>query len=446
MKQKDQDRPSEDSATAIDDGLGRRMFLQRSSGLALGFLAADAIPAGAQEIKPKPKAAAAPAAPEKPPTPVTCAVIGLGDQGREILKALSVLPGADVKLVCDSYATIHKRALERAPKATAVEDYRKVLDDKSVAAVWVATPSHLHKDIVLAALQAGKAVYCEAPLASNISDARAIAQAALRAPKQVFQAGLQRRLNPLEQHVGGFFRTGVLSKIAQGRSTWNKKTSWRRAASTPERQTQLDWRLSSKTSGGLLGEVGIHQIDVASWFLRGRPLSVSGSGAVMVWKDGRDVADTVQCSFEFPGGVRYAFNATLANSFDGMSDIFQGTDAAVMVRSERAWMFKESDAPNLGWEVYATKENIGDETGIALVANATKLLDEGLDPAENRNAYTKGALFYACEAFLNAVRGQTKTTAGPVEGFEATVVALKAHEAVATGTKIMLGKELFALA
>jgi hypothetical protein len=115
------------------------------------------------------------------------------------------------------------------------------------------------------------------------------------------------------------------------------------------------------------------------------------------------------------------------------------------MHKDRAWMCKESDAPNLGWEVYATKEAIHDDTGIALVANATKLLDAGLDPSENRDAYTKGALYYACETFLEAVRGKAKTTCGPVEGLEATVVALKANEAVVTGNKVILGKELFAL-
>ncbi len=429
--------------------LDRRSFLQRSSGVAFGLFAAETVsgsPLLAQEIKPKP--AAKPAAAkvvEKPPAPVGCAVIGLGDQGREILRALQVVPGADIQMVCDSYPSIHKRALERAPKATPVEDYRKVLDNKSVQAVWIATPSHLHKDLVLAALQAGKHVYCEAPLAHTTDEAKVIAQAAMKAPRQVFQAGLQRRANHLEKHVYGFFRTGVLSKIASAGSQWNKKTSWRRPAATPERQTQLDWRLNNKLSGGLITEVGMHQIDAASWFLRGRPTSVQGFGATMAWKDGRDSHDTIQAVFEMPGGLRYSYGATLANSFNGSCDVFQGTDAAVMMRGERAWMFKESDAPNLGWEVYATKENIGDETGIALVANATKLLDAGLDPSENRNAYTKGAIYYACETFLNAIRGTEKTPCGPVEGYEATVVALKANEAILSGNKIVFRKEWFAL-
>lgn len=427
-----------------DRTLARRGFLRNGSGVALGLLAGDRLAfAQAQEVKPKAKPAPAPAAP--PPPTVTCAVIGLGDQGRELLKALGALPGVNVKAVCDSYPAIHKRALELAPKATAVDDARKVLDDKAVQAVWIATPTHRHKDLALAALQAGKHVYCEVPLAHTVDDARLIAQTARKHPKQIFQAGCQRRLNPLEQHVFGFFRTGALAKLAMGRASWSKKSSWRRAGGTPDREAALNWRLDKQVSTGLMGEIALHQVDVASWFLRNKPLAVTGMGTIAAWKDGREIADTVQCVFEYPNGFRHVYFATLANSFEADRDVFQGSDAAVMMHKDRAWLFKESDAPNLGWEVYATKEAIHDESGIALVANATKLLDEGLDPSENRDAYTKGPFYYSCESFLNAVRGTGKTACGPVEGFEATVVALKANEAVLTNSKVVFKKEWFAL-
>jgi predicted dehydrogenase len=420
----------------------RRSFITKSGGLAVGLAAHPGLLARAQEVKPK--AEAAPAKDEPPPSPVDCAVIGLGDQGREIVRALAALPGANVTLLCDGYEAVHKRSLERAPKATAVTDYRRVLDDKNVRAVWVATPTHQHREIVVAALEAGKHVYCEAPLAHTAADANAIAQAAVRHPKQVFQAGLQRRANPLETHVFGFFRTGVLSKVAMARAQYSKKTSWRRPAATKERQEQLDWRLDPKVSTGLLGEIGIHQIDVASYFLRAQPVSVTGFGGVMTWRDGRQVPDTVQAVFEYPGGLRLLYGATLGNSFQGSSETFQGSDAAVLLQSDRAWMIKEADAPNLGWEVYATKESLVDQTGIALVANATKLLDEGLDPSENKNAYTKGALYYAAEGFLASVRASAKSVVGWKEGYNATIVALKANEAILKGSKVTFRKEWFA--
>jgi predicted dehydrogenase len=416
--------------------LPRRSFLAGGSSAALGLLAGETL-ARAQELTPKGK-------PPVPPAPVTCAVLGLGDQGREIVKTLAELPGAQLKVLCDSHAAAHARALQLAPKATVVTDARRVLDDKDVQAVWIATPTHQHKELALAALAAGKHVYCEAPLAHTIDDAREIAQAAARS-KQAFQAGCQRRANPLEQHVFGFVRTGALAKLAMGRGHWNKKTSWRRAAAGAERERQLNWRLDKDVSPGLLAEVGIHQLDLASWFLRGRPLSVSATGGVMAWKDGRVVADTVQALLEYPNGVRYLYAATLASSFEADRDVFQGSDATVLLHKDRAWLLKESDAPNLGWEVYATKERLHDETGISLVANATKLLNEGKDPSENRAAYARGPLYYACEAFLAAAGGQGKVAADAAGGLEATVVALKANEALLTGSKVTFRKEWFAL-
>ncbi len=418
--------------------LDRRAFLGQGSSLALGLLASGSAGLHAEELV----APELPSDEETPGPPVGCAVIGLGPQGRAILRALTHAPGAQIIYVCDSYARAHKRALGIAANAAPVEDFRRVLDDADVRAVWVTTPSHLHRDIAVAALQAGKHVYCEAPLASHIEDAKAIAQTALQSPKLVFQAGLQRRSHPLSRSVLGFIRTGAPGRRVQMRSQWHKKNSWRRAAPTPEREEALNWRLSAETSGGLMAEVGIHQLDVGNWFLKSHPVSVTGFGGILAWRDGRDVPDTVQCLFEYPNAFHLLYDATLGSSFDGMYDLYQGRDATILLRDDRAWMFKEADAPSLGWEVYATKEKIGDETGIALVADATKLLAEGKKPGEHRERDPKKTpLYYACAAFLKAVREGTESECGAAEGYQATVIALKANEAVTTASRIVFEEE-----
>ena len=103
------------------------------------------------------------------------------------------------------------------------------------------------------------------------------------------------------------------------------------------------------------------------------PTAVTGFGSINFWKDGRDVPDTVQAVLGVPGGrFRFIYHATLANSFDGEYELLYGSDAAVMMRDSKAWMFKEVDSPLLGWEVYAAKETFYKETGIALVADASK--------------------------------------------------------------------------
>lgn len=402
--------------------------------------------------------------------PVSCAVIGCGIWGREILQTLATLPNAPVPAICDTYEPFLRRAKEAAPKAEAVQDYRQVLERKDVQAVIVATPTHQHREIVLAALQAGKHVYCEAPIAATVDDARAIAQAAKDAGKLNFQSGLQARSDPqnhflLVNHV----RAASYGKPVMARSQWHKKQSWRRASPNPEREKAVNWRLNKEISTGLVGELGIHQLDLITWFLNQRPAGVSGFGGILNWNDGRDVADTVQSVFEYPGGVNYFYDCTLANSFDADYNMIYGTDAAIMMRGSKAWLFKEVDSPLLGWEIYASKDQFYKETGIVLAANATKSVKNEAKSAES--AYADSPLHFALAAFIqnsrvtaNGVRdfvaaygadaeglsdylaGLSKArlpAAGYQEGFDATVTAIKANEAITKGQKIALQKEWF---
>jgi predicted dehydrogenase len=329
-----------------------------------------------------------------------------------------------------------------------------VLEDPAVKGVFVATPTHLHKQIVLDAIAAGKHVFCEAPLAHTVEDARAIALAGKNA-KTIFQVGLHNRTNPQHHHVKDFIESGdTMGNVARCSAQWNQKSSWRRAAPTPERENDLNWRLDKERANGLVGEIGIHQIDTATWYLKSPPLSVMGFGT------GDGFLRTVTCVLQYPGGVSLTYDATLGNSFGGSYELIQGDQCAILLRGQRGWMFKESDAKNLGWEVYARREQVGDETGIMLVANASKAIAQGLDPAKVAQMNAKQTPNrYACETFLNSIRlgkptgitvaakpGATpKMYATAEAGFIATVVGIKASEAALTGNKITFSKEMFAL-
>lgn len=412
---------------------------------------------------------------EKKPTgpKVKVAIIGLGSWGRDILATLNRLPQADVAGLCDTYAAFVRRSAKNAPNAVTAEDYRAILDNKDIPAVIIATPTHKHKDIVLAALQAGKHVYCEAPLAGTIEDTKAIAQAAKSHPKQYFQAGLQLRSDPQRHFLLPFIRSGALGKWVMVRSQWHKKQSWKQSAPTPEREKDLNWRTRKETSCGLAGEIGVHHFDSAGWFLAAKPRSVTGFGSIRQWTDdGRDVPDTIQTVIEYPGGIHFVYDCTLANSFDSEYEMFYGSDAAVMLRGNRAWLFKEVDSPLLGWEVYARKDRFGDETGIALVANATKIAAQGDNPIEEA-PFTSTPLYYALENFLanvNNFAGAVEDFASTFNGndipalkkyladihfepyatyqaaYEATVIALKAAEAIAKGEKVEVSKDMLSLA
>lgn len=428
--------------------LNRRDFVKAGSFATL-MAALGGIPITAQEAAKNPDGTlpvpkADPNFKEKPVgPPVKFGLIGLGAQGREIITQLGKLPNGPVAAVCDSYKASIRRAAEAAPNAKQQEDYRAVLDDKDVQAVVIATPTHLHKEIALAAMQAGKHVYLEAPMAHTIDDARAIAKAASGLPaKQIFQAGLQFRGNPQHHHVLKFFRTGAAGKTASAYAQFNKKNSWRRASPNSEREKALNWRLYKDTSLGLVGEVGIHSLDCANWYLDQLPVSVTGFGSILQWQDDREVADTVQAVVEYPGGVRLSFTSTLACSFEAEHQVFYGSDAAILIRDNKGWMFKEVDAPLLGWEVYARKDDMLTDSGIALVANATKILAQGKKPAEAASE-TDSPVKYALEKFIEHVNEGTAPTGNWQAGFEAAVTAIKANEAVMTNSKVTFDKASF---
>jgi predicted dehydrogenase len=433
------------SADVFSD-LDRRTFFKNTS-IASLMAMMGGVEITAQEAKkaadgtvPPPKAD--PNYKEKPPgPPVKFGVIGLGAQGREVLVNLAKLPNGPVVAICDSYKSSIKRASESAPNAKTTENYKEVLENPEVQAVVIATPTHLHKEIALAAIQAGKHVYLEAPMAHTIDDAKAIAKAAQGSSK-VFQVGLQFRENPQHRHVFKFFRTGACGKTAMARSQFNKKNSWRRASPNPEREKALNWRLYKETSLGLVGEIGIHHVDTVAWYLDALPLSVTGFGGILQWQDDRETPDTVQSLFEFPNGMRMSFSSTLANSFEGEHQVFFGSDAAVLIRDNRAWMFKEVDAPLLGWEVYARKDEFLTDSGIALVANATKILAQGKKPAEAASDSDQ-PIRYALERFIEHINDNTKPDANWKAGLTSAVIAIKANEAILSGTKIQFDKAWF---
>ncbi len=378
---------------------------------------------------------------------VNIGLIGYGPRGREIASTLQRVPGAHLVAICDNYATMLRRAQRDYPEASRHEDYRALLDNPDIQAVIVATPTHLHKDIALSALDAGKNVYCEAPMASSIEDARTMAAAARAVvDEQVFQVGQQNRSNPQHRSVFQFIRSGAIGRPAMARAQWHRRESWRRTSPNQQRVQALNWRLDPNVSIGLMGEHGIHQMDVAYWVLGALPQAVSGFGQIMAWQDDREVPDTVQAMFEFPSGMNMMFDATLASSFDDAYEAYYGTDSTILFRDRgKAWMFKEVDAPMLGWEVYARKDKFYKETGIALLANATQLDAQNQDPTED-DPNVETPLWYALKEFMdNHEFGPYPPAADYQRGLEATVIAIVANNAILQGTRLEIDPALYTL-
>lgn len=352
-----------------NNSVNRRDFIRGGSiatlmtmlgGVELTSATARAADAGANEIK-------------YTGAKIKVALIGCGTWGRELLRILLQIPDrVEVVAVCDNYGSSVRKAGGEAPGAKQVADYNELLADKDVHAVVIATPTHKHKDIAIAALKAGKHVYCEAPLAHTIEDARAIAIAANAAPFQIFQSGLQYRSDAQTALLLPFVRSGSLGQWIMGRAQWNKFNSWRATSPKPEREKELNWRLDSTTSNGLIAEVGIHHLDRASLFFNARPTAAIGFGSLVLNKDGRDVPETIQAMIEFPNQLQFTYNATLGSSFDADYETYHGSFATIVCREDKAWMFKEAAANLYGFEVYCRRDRFFRETGIACIAGASK--------------------------------------------------------------------------
>ncbi len=399
----------------------RREFLQQMA----GSLAAIAL---APETLPLP--------PRRRGAQVPVAVVGCGKQGKQMLTELQKLEAVRIAAVSDLREDRQKAALRRAAGAAAFGDAHALLEQaKEVEALFVATPTHLHRQVVVDALAAGKHVYCEAPLAASLDDLRAIAAAA-KGAKGLLHVGHHLRSSPVYQLARTFLRSGAIRDVTMLRANWHQKTSWR----APTDDVESNWRLARKNGCGLPVEVGSHQIDVVTWYLDLLPTSVRGNGAIAAWNDGRDVPDTVSASLAYPRGLRLNWDATLTSSYERQHELFVGSMGTIRMAETFGWMFKEADAPTQGWEVYASREKFHDEEGITLIADATKLAAQG--KLKEGIGLPNPPLYYGLEDFVKSVVEGKPVACGVADGFRSAAIALRTQEAIDSGRELEIGAHL----
>lgn len=372
---------------------------------------------------------------------IPVAVIGAGRQSRAILTELQKIESVQVKAICDNDDSRLQSGLRRVRGAVGYASYKELLDkEKDIRAVFVATPTHLHKDIAVDALSAGKHVYCEAPLASTVEDCRALAQSARESDK-VFQTGMQGRADPIYTLAHSFAKSGAIRDLVSVHGQYHKKTEWRTPASNAAEEKARNWQLDPEVSIGLAGEFGTHQFDVTHWFANRYPVSVRGSGSIRLHNDGRKIADTIHCQLTFENGMVMTYEATLANSFESQYELFCGTMGAIKLSWTAGWLFKEADAPTQGWEVYANRHQFHNEEGITLIADATQLAAQG--KLKEGVSLPNPPLYYSIEEFFRSVVNQKPVVCTAQEGLRAAIVGILANQAVVTGNEIAIDPELF---
>ncbi len=225
-------------------------------------------------------------------TDVRVAVIGLNGRGRDHLRVLRAVPGVRIAALCDVDTAVLDRTAEALAKdgitPLKFTDLRELFASKEVDAVTVATPNHWHALAGVWACQAGKDVYLEKPVSHNIWEGRQVVAAAKKY-NRVIQAGVQIRSGAGLQEAVQWVRSGQLGriKVARGFCYKRRKSIGLSTGPTPPPATvnydlwlgpapdqpphrarfHYDWHWFNTYGNGDVGNQGIHQMDVARWFL-----------------------------------------------------------------------------------------------------------------------------------------------------------------------------------
>jgi predicted dehydrogenase len=237
--------------------------------------------------------------------PVTTAVIGTGNRGSYLLSGVLAQTNAKVAAVCDNKPDRLDKAASAAAKdnPATYADWRRVIDRKDIQAVFVATPPHLHAEMAMAALQAGKHVYCEKPVGVTAEQVRALVKVA-KASKTVFVAGQQLRTMKLYSEAVRKIREGVIGEVRGVKAQRHATEDLAHDGSSG------DWYFDVTKSGGYLIEQSVHNLDLCNWVVGSRPARACGLGDIQYYKNqppGRSIFDCGTLTYEYESGVKLSF-------------------------------------------------------------------------------------------------------------------------------------------
>ncbi len=280
-------------------------------------------------------------------------LIGSGNRGRTIIlevreERAQRRRGRGHRQVPPGLHLSRSSTRSKHPKPTIYDDYRKLLDHKGLDAVVIATPDHHHKDMLLAAMAAGKHAYCEKPLSHTIEEGKEMVKA-VRNAKRIVQVGNQR-------HSGEHWKRcrDVIQSPDFGDLVWVKVwdcRNWVKSdpfappktfgesqikgvnwsaflGKAPKRKFDpvryWSWRWYWDYAGGLMTDIGAHQLDIVQW-LGGvdAPKSVVANGGNYHFKHW-ETPDVIHGVWDY-GKFAATFAVEFVNGYDGVGATFYGT-------------------------------------------------------------------------------------------------------------------------
>lgn len=277
-------------------------------------------------------AAAASALEAQTEKPIRLAIIGTGTRSWAHLAILKTLPQFEVVALADPTPPNLDKGASLAPGAKTYSDYHKLLSERNdIDAVVVITPSFLHSEVTVAALERGLPVLCEKPMATTVEDANRMIEASRKSGKLLY-IGFQKRLVPTTAKMHELAAAGEIGAIefVSGnlfRGDWNPQ-SWK--YTDPKTGVATNWRYLTFTEGSALLEDGIHELDSLNWMIGSRVARVMASGGNNVFKQ-RETVDHVAAVVEYESGVKLTFELCLFAPNAG-----PGSRRMVLVGSEGA--------------------------------------------------------------------------------------------------------------
>jgi len=263
-----------------------------------------------------------------PNNTVRIAVVGMHGRGKSHLQAFTSLPNVDLVAICDIDDAVLVAASKfvtekRGTAPTPYKDLRKLLEDKSIDAISIATPNHQHTLQTVWACQAGKDVYVEKPCSHDMFEAKQIVAAA-RKYDRIVQQGSQSRSNLALQEAVQKMRDGVIGDVYHARGLcykWRNTIGRKPEEAVPagvdydlwtgpapkrpftQNRFHYNWHWMWDYGNGDLGNQGIHEIDIARWGLGVKyPTKVSAIGGHFMFDDDQETPNTLAVAYEFNDG------------------------------------------------------------------------------------------------------------------------------------------------
>ncbi|MDV3308488.1 MAG: Gfo/Idh/MocA family oxidoreductase [Cyclobacteriaceae bacterium] len=258
---------------------------------------------------------------------INIGVIGCNGMGWSNVSSLLKMKDVDLVAICDvDDNVVQKRVNDykkfRNNKPKTYKDYRELLNNRDVDAVVIGTPDHWHCRIMVDAVNAGKHVYVEKPIANSIEECRIMGEAQEKTGK-VVQAGQWQRSGPHYRKALEIVRSGVLGKIRLVK-VWAYQGWMKPVPKVPDSQPpagvdykfwlgpaperpfnqnrfHFNFRWFWDYAGGLMTDWGVHEIDIALYAMNAEaPVSVMASGGKLAYPDdASETPDTLQAVFQY---------------------------------------------------------------------------------------------------------------------------------------------------